>query len=190
VSPDPARNAEFSHALAQAVGRKDLFSAPRSMLKVLMGEMAAVVLASQKVSPEVLERAGFKFKFTNLEAAIVDLASIPEVPGGEVFLAEQWVPRRSEELSPFFSELKSLEIPAKWTSRVAEWRHTHQFTPMRSGTLISDRVVFKLHGGILGRAVFDGMIRNDIEAICAQRYKQIEHHFGSGFEPILNSPDR
>jgi NAD dependent epimerase/dehydratase family enzyme len=39
----------------------------------LMGEMADVVLASQRVVPNVLKAAGFKFKFGELEKALADL---------------------------------------------------------------------------------------------------------------------
>jgi uncharacterized protein len=67
VSPQPARNAEFTAALAKALHRPALFPAPPFALRLLLGEMAdALLLASQRVVPGQLEKLNYKFLDTDL----------------------------------------------------------------------------------------------------------------------------
>jgi len=42
-------------------------------LKLLFGEMAEVLLASQRAVPKAAETAGFTFRFQQLGAALADL---------------------------------------------------------------------------------------------------------------------
>jgi uncharacterized protein (TIGR01777 family) len=73
VGPNPARNAEFTRALAGALHRPALFPVPKFALKLLLGEMASVVVASQRVAPKDLEATGFSFRFPQLAGALADL---------------------------------------------------------------------------------------------------------------------
>jgi uncharacterized protein len=72
-SPNPVTNAGFTRELASALHRPAIFPVPRFALKILFGEMAEVVYASQRVIPEAALRAGFPFKFPNVGAAFTDL---------------------------------------------------------------------------------------------------------------------
>jgi len=60
---------------AAAVLNKPLFmpKVPAFMLKLILGEMAAIVLESQKVSSQKIENKGYIFKFTQLNKALKDL---------------------------------------------------------------------------------------------------------------------
>jgi hypothetical protein len=69
-SPNPVRNIEFTKQLAKAVHRWALFPVPEFALKLLFGEMAAIVIASQRVVPEATGKAGFKFQFPQLPEAL------------------------------------------------------------------------------------------------------------------------
>lgn len=71
--PDPPRQKEFASGLGQAVGKPAFMPLPRFVLQGLMGEMADVLLASQRVVPNVLKAAGFKFSFGELDDALDDL---------------------------------------------------------------------------------------------------------------------
>ncbi len=73
VAPYPVMNADFTRALAAAVHRPALFPVPRVALRVLFGEMGEVLLASQRVLPKEAERAGFRFRYPQLEPALADL---------------------------------------------------------------------------------------------------------------------
>ncbi len=71
VSPEPARNATFTAALARAVRRPALLIAPAPFLRLAFGEMAdALLLASQRVRPGALQAAGFAFQHATLDAAL------------------------------------------------------------------------------------------------------------------------
>jgi uncharacterized protein (TIGR01777 family) len=70
VAPNPVTNAGFTRELAAALHRPALFPVPALALKILMGEMSQVALASQRVIPEAALRAGFPFRFTNVGGAL------------------------------------------------------------------------------------------------------------------------
>lgn len=71
VSPEPVRNVQFTLALAKALHRPALFPAPAFALRLALGEMAdALLLSSQRVVPEQLQRAGYRFLQDSLAAAL------------------------------------------------------------------------------------------------------------------------
>jgi uncharacterized protein (TIGR01777 family) len=73
VAPIPVSNADFTQTLAWAVRRPAVFPAPVIGLKLLFGEMAEVLLASQRVLPAAAEAAGFKWSFPELGGALENL---------------------------------------------------------------------------------------------------------------------
>src|SRR5258708_932506 len=74
VSPQPLQNAEFTKALARAMHRPALFPAPAFALRLALGEMAdALLLSSQRVLPQVLEKLGYRFLHSDLPAALNSL---------------------------------------------------------------------------------------------------------------------
>lgn len=70
VSPNPVTNREFTRALANALRRPAIFPVPAFALRLMFGELASVLLASQRVAPRVAERSGYRFRFPNLDAAL------------------------------------------------------------------------------------------------------------------------
>jgi uncharacterized protein len=72
-SPEPVTNAEFTRALAHALHRPAIFPVPKLALKLLFGEMSAIVLASQRVIPQAARDAGFAFRFPEISTALRDL---------------------------------------------------------------------------------------------------------------------
>ena len=73
VAPYPVDNAEFTRTLAGALHRPAFLPIPGLALRVLFGEMAEVLLASQRVAPKAAESAGFPFRFPQLAPALADL---------------------------------------------------------------------------------------------------------------------
>jgi len=74
VSPQPFRNADFTNALAKALHRPALFPAPAFALRLALGEMAdALLLSSQRVVPERLDRLGYRFANPDLESALASV---------------------------------------------------------------------------------------------------------------------
>jgi len=71
VAPNPVTNAEFTKTLGQVLSRPTLFPVPAFAARLAFGEMAdALLLASQKVEPNVLEERGFPFYWPTLEPAL------------------------------------------------------------------------------------------------------------------------
>ncbi|MDQ1746145.1 MAG: uncharacterized protein QOD07_408, partial [Frankiaceae bacterium] len=76
TAPEPARNAEFTRALARAVHRPAFFPVPSPALRAVFGGFADEgPLASQRVVPARLEAAGFSFGFDDIDAALAAMLS-------------------------------------------------------------------------------------------------------------------
>jgi len=73
VAPECVTNGQFTLELARALGRPALLSAPATALRLAMGEVAAVVLASQRVEPRVALRSGYRFVHPTLIGALAHL---------------------------------------------------------------------------------------------------------------------
>jgi uncharacterized protein (TIGR01777 family) len=73
VSPNPVTNAHFTRELARTLHRPAILPVPLFALRILFGQMAEIVYASQRVIPEAAIRAGFEFNFAELSAALRDL---------------------------------------------------------------------------------------------------------------------
>lgn len=68
---DNTTNTLFSKTLARVFGYSIwLPNVPAFVLKLVMGEMAKIVLTGRRVSSDKIEQTGFKFKFNNLEEAL------------------------------------------------------------------------------------------------------------------------
>jgi NAD dependent epimerase/dehydratase family enzyme len=67
------RNREFTKALARELHRPAIFPAPYLGLRLVFGEFAKVLFASQKVEPRVAMESGFEFRFPRLEQALADV---------------------------------------------------------------------------------------------------------------------
>jgi len=72
AAPYPVVNADFTKTLAAALKRPAIFPVPGLALRVLFGEMADMLMASQRVLPKVAEAAGFRFQFPQLGPALAD----------------------------------------------------------------------------------------------------------------------
>lgn len=74
VSPNPVTNSEFTKELANAMHRPASFPAPAFALRLAMGDMAdALLLSSQRVAPQKLQKLGFRFRDSNLGTALAAL---------------------------------------------------------------------------------------------------------------------
>ena len=74
VAPNPVTNSTLTEQLARTMGKTVwLPKVPAAALKLVMGEMSSVILSSQLVSSEKIEKTGFNFHFINLKTAFEDL---------------------------------------------------------------------------------------------------------------------
>jgi uncharacterized protein (TIGR01777 family) len=68
-APEPARNIEVTRSLAKALHRPALLPGPSFGIRLVLGEFATEILASQRMLPARLTEHGFDFKHANLQAA-------------------------------------------------------------------------------------------------------------------------
>lgn len=73
TAPAPVRNKDFTAQLGKALSRPAFFPAPAFGLKLVLGEMASVLLESQRVLPERTQKTGFRFSFPELAPALENL---------------------------------------------------------------------------------------------------------------------
>ena len=91
--------------------------------------------------------------------------------------------------------LKIHGVPARWRTRIAEWRppvrfiddqlkgpyarwhHVHEFEPLKDGVLMKDRVTFKLPMGLLGRLAAAPLVFKDVAKIFDYRAEVIDQIF-------------
>ena len=85
AAPGIVTNAEFTRELASVLRRPSFFAVPEAGLRLLMGEMAEVLLTSQRAIPQVALETGYRFRFADLRPALEHLldqgrrqASAPE----------------------------------------------------------------------------------------------------------------
>ncbi len=72
-APEPVTNSQFTKQLAAAIHRVAIFPMPAFALKLLFGEMATVLLASQRVVPKAALDAGYHFNYPDLKSALNNL---------------------------------------------------------------------------------------------------------------------
>jgi uncharacterized protein (TIGR01777 family) len=74
TAPNPLPNADFGRVLARVLRCPFWFPVPAFALKLALGEMAELLLLNgQRVVPERLLQAGFKFQFADAESALEDV---------------------------------------------------------------------------------------------------------------------
>lgn len=74
VAPNPATNQQLTQEAAYAKGKTYLgIGVPNFVLKLMLGEMAAMVLGGNRVSCQKIQKAGFQFEFYELSAAVKDI---------------------------------------------------------------------------------------------------------------------
>lgn len=74
VAPKPVSNRQMTKATADSIGRPLILpNVPGFALKLVLGEMADIVLKGANVSSQKVENSGFRFKFPELHDAISDI---------------------------------------------------------------------------------------------------------------------
>jgi len=223
VAPNPVRNAEFSKALSENTGTFLGPNVPRFALKLVLGEQAEMVLASQRVSCARILSLGYRFAFPELNAAMASVCGYVK-SGDELFVAEQYLDSPLEQVFPFFAEAKNLEtitpplvnfkiigmstptiqkgslidyslkihgVPVKWRTDIttwdpprefvdeqlkgpySKWHHTHSFEKLGRGTLMRDRVLYRVPLGFLGALTTGWLVRKDVEEIFSFRRRAV-----------------
>lgn len=74
VSPNPVTNRKLTKEIGEVLSRPVFLpNIPAGVLRLVLGEMAYILLASQRVSCEKIQMEGFSFQFPNIHQALEDL---------------------------------------------------------------------------------------------------------------------
>lgn len=73
TAPKPVSNKQFSKALGAALGRPVVMPMPGPVLRLMIGEMADLLLTGQHVRPKKALDHGFEFAYPTVEAAFEDI---------------------------------------------------------------------------------------------------------------------
>jgi uncharacterized protein (TIGR01777 family) len=74
TAPSPVTMKNFATALGHALHRPSFLPVPAPAVRLLLGEMATVVLDGQRVVPKKAQALGFPFRFPGIDAALRDVA--------------------------------------------------------------------------------------------------------------------
>jgi uncharacterized protein (TIGR01777 family) len=75
TAPNPARMKEFAATLGRVLHRPAVLPAPAFAIRMLLGEMAAVLLTGQRVVPKKALGLGYQFRYPKLEDALKAILS-------------------------------------------------------------------------------------------------------------------
>jgi uncharacterized protein len=70
TAPEIVTNAEFTRQLGQVLHRPAFLPVPAFALNLLFGEMAVILLGSQRALPKAAEAAGYQFQYPQLTPAL------------------------------------------------------------------------------------------------------------------------
>ncbi|MEO9954972.1 TIGR01777 family oxidoreductase [Nonlabens sp.] len=71
VAPHPVRNRPMMNSIGKVMGKPVFLpNVPEFIMKLMLGEMSSIVLASQHASSSKIEEKGYSFKYPELEGAL------------------------------------------------------------------------------------------------------------------------
>ncbi len=70
TAPNPVTMRDFCRTLGKVLGRPSWAPVPSFALRLLLGEMAEMLLTGQKVLPAAAQRLGYQFRYPKLEGAL------------------------------------------------------------------------------------------------------------------------
>ncbi len=73
AAPAAVSNRQLAHAIGKVLRRPSFVPTPGIALRVILGEMATLVLDGQRAVPERLLERGYEFRFPEVEGALRDL---------------------------------------------------------------------------------------------------------------------
>ena len=76
TAPEPVTNKAFSSTLGKALKRPAFFPMPAFVVKLMFGQMGEeLLLAGQRVIPDKISKAGYAFKYADLDGALREVVS-------------------------------------------------------------------------------------------------------------------
>jgi len=75
TAPRPMKNREMARVIGKVMGKPSFMPAPGFMISLVLGEFGEVILKGQRVVPRLLLARGFRFLYSDIEAALRNLLS-------------------------------------------------------------------------------------------------------------------
>jgi len=72
TAPEPVPMRNFCRVLGEVMNRPSWLPVPEFILKIVLGQMAEMLLHGQRVIPNKIIGAGFEFQFPKLRSALED----------------------------------------------------------------------------------------------------------------------
>ncbi len=79
-APNPVRNRQLATAMGKVLARPSFLPAPRTLLRLALGEVGKVLVESQRAVPKNLLDSGFTFRFPVIETALNDIVKASTPP--------------------------------------------------------------------------------------------------------------
>ncbi|MFT6655285.1 MAG: hypothetical protein ACJAWI_002058 [Marinomonas primoryensis] len=76
VAPQLIEQDHFAKSYAASLNRPAALPTPKWMLKLLFGEMACLLTEGAKIVPQKLEKQGFRFCYTNIDEALLQIEQV------------------------------------------------------------------------------------------------------------------
>jgi NAD dependent epimerase/dehydratase family enzyme len=73
VSPEPAPEAEVAAAIGAALHRPSWLPVPAPLIRLAMRESSILALGSRRIAPARALELGYRFRWTDLRAAVADV---------------------------------------------------------------------------------------------------------------------
>jgi uncharacterized protein (TIGR01777 family) len=73
TSPTPVSNYRFTKALGKVLHRPTILPIPEFVLNIMYGEAATVLTGSKEVYPDKLLKAGYRFKYNDIDKALENI---------------------------------------------------------------------------------------------------------------------
>lgn len=70
VAPNPVTNADFTKALGKVLKRPTIIPVPAAILRMALGELSQLLLASNRIVPTKLTDSGYRFTLPKIEGAL------------------------------------------------------------------------------------------------------------------------
>jgi uncharacterized protein (TIGR01777 family) len=70
TAPNPVTMKEFCRTLGKVMGRPSWAPVPAFALRIMLGEMADMLLTGQRVIPAAAQKLGYQFRYPSLESAL------------------------------------------------------------------------------------------------------------------------
>jgi uncharacterized protein (TIGR01777 family) len=70
VAPNPVTNSDFTKALGRVLKRPTIIPVPAAILRMALGELSQLLLASNRIVPTKLSDSGYRFTLPKIEEAL------------------------------------------------------------------------------------------------------------------------